>query len=84
LLGLSREDATEVRRRMMAGDKSEMPGLIRASFGLYNTIEDMDTLLDALSHISRGEYRGKYMQDRATGEYSPVGWQPDFNDYFEL
>jgi cysteine desulfurase/selenocysteine lyase len=84
LLGLSREDATEVRRRMMAGDKSEMPGLIRASFGLYNTIEDVDILLDALSHISRGEYRGKYMQDGATGEYSPVGWQPDFTDYFEL
>jgi cysteine desulfurase/selenocysteine lyase len=84
LLGLSREEAAEVRRRMMAGDRSEMPGLIRASFGLYNTLEDVDTLLDALSHISTGDYKDKYIQDKATGEYSLVDWQPDFTDYFDL
>jgi hypothetical protein len=69
---------------MVAGDKSEMPGLIRASFGLYNTIEEVDILVDALSNILAGNYNGKYIQDRATGEYSPVGWQPDFADYFKL
>jgi len=84
LLGLSNEEAAEVRHRIMAGNRSEMPGLIRVSFGLYNTIEDVDTLLDALSHISKGEYKGKYVQDRATGEYSPIGWQPDFAVYFKL
>ncbi|OGN93706.1 MAG: class V aminotransferase [Chloroflexi bacterium RBG_13_50_21] len=84
LLGLSREEAAEVRRRMMAGDRSEMPGLIRASFGLYNTFEDVDTLLAALSRISTGDYKGKYVQDKATGEYSSVDWQPNFTDYFDL
>jgi cysteine desulfurase/selenocysteine lyase len=84
LLGLSKEESAEVRRRMVGGDKSEMPGLIRASFGLYNTIEDVDTLLDALSRISKGDYKGKYIQNKATGEYSPVGWQPDFAEYFKL
>jgi cysteine desulfurase / selenocysteine lyase len=84
LLGLSKEEAAEVRRRMVAGDKSEMPGLIRASFGLYNTLEDVDILLDALSHISKGNFKGEYLQDRATGEYSPIGWQPDFAAYFNI
>ena len=84
LLGLTKEEAEEVRRRMLAGDKSEMPGLIRVSFGLYNTIEDVDILLDALSHISTGNYKGNYVQDRATGEFSPVGWQPDFSHYFTI
>jgi hypothetical protein len=69
---------------MEAGDKSEMPGLIRASFGLYNTLEDVDTLLEALSRISKGDYKGDYIQNRATGEYSAVGWQPDFAAYFNL
>jgi cysteine desulfurase len=68
----------------MAGDRSDMPGLIRASFGLYNTLEDVDTLLDALVHISKGEYIGKYHQDKLTGEYSPVGWQPDYPTYFKI
>ena len=84
LLGLSPEEAAEVRRRMMAGDKSEMPGLIRISFGLYNTHEEVDYLLSALENIARGRYQGRYAQDKATGEYTPAGWQPDFTDYFEL
>ena len=84
LLGLSNEQASDVRQRMLAGDRSEMPGLIRASFGLYNTIEDVDTLLNALNRIEKGDYRGNYVQDRASGEYSPVGWQPDLSAYFKL
>jgi hypothetical protein len=83
-LGLSKDEAAEVRNRMVAGDKSEMPGLIRASFGLYNTKEDVDTLLEALRYISKGDYKGKYIQDKSNGEYSPVGWTPDFADYFKL
>ncbi len=84
LLGLNSEEAAEVRQRMIEGDKSEMPGLIRASFGLYNTRTEVDSLVDALHHISAGEYKGKYTQDKASGEYTPVGWQPEFNDYFKL
>ncbi len=84
LLGLSPEQADQVRQRMLTGDKSEMPGLIRASFGLYNTLEEVDTLVDALQCISRGEYRGKYRQDRSTGEYSPDCWEVDFSEYYRL
>ncbi len=84
LLGLSPEEAAEVRRRMLAGDKSEMPGLIRISFGLYNTREDVDCLLEALKHITTGDYHGRYTQDRASGEYSPTGWHPDFAEYFSI
>ena len=84
LLGLSKAEATEVRNRIMSGDRSEMPGLIRASFGLYNTLEEVDILVDALTRISLGEYKGNYIQNKATGEYSPVGWEPNFVDYFKL
>ena len=84
LLGLNHEEAADVRRRMLAGDKSEMPGLIRASFGLYNTFEDVDALIDALQHIARGAYQGKYTQERASGEYKAQGWAPDFERYFRF
>lgn len=84
LLGLSPEQSHAVRARMLAGDKSEMPGLIRASFGLYNTLEEVDALVEALTRIARGEYRGRYIQDIASGEYRLEGWQPEFNGYFDF
>jgi selenocysteine lyase/cysteine desulfurase len=84
LLKLSPEQARLVRNRMVAGDKSDMPGLIRASFGLYNTLEDVDDLLRALEMIVKGEYQGVYVQDKATGEYLPEGWAPQFEQYFSI
>ncbi len=84
LLGLSKEEAAGVRRRMMEGDRSDMPGLVRASFGLYNTMDDVDTLVDALQCISAGNYKGKYIQDRLTGEYSLTDWHPDFSAYYKI
>ena len=84
LLGLNHAEASQVRQRMLQGDKSEMPGMVRVSFGLYNTVQEVNILIDALQKISAGKYRGKYIQDKATGEYSPAGWQADFSDYFKL
>lgn len=84
LLGLSPEEAHTVREAMLAGDKSNMPGLIRASFGLYNTLEEVDALVDALHHISNRNYKGIYDQDKASGEYHPQGWNPVFDDFFSF
>ena len=58
--------------------------MIRASFGLYNTKDEVDWLADVLTHIVRGEYRGHYLQDKASGEFKPQGWTPDFGKYFVL
>jgi cysteine desulfurase/selenocysteine lyase len=84
LLGLTPEQARAVRSRMLDGDRSEMPGLIRASFGLYNTLDEVDILVDALTHIARHEYKGQYVQERSTGEYIPLNWEPKFDQYFPL
>ena len=84
LLGLTPDQASQVRERMLAGDKSDMPGLIRASFGLYNTQDEVDALADALTCIARGDYQGHYQQDIASGEYTAEGWMPDFETYFSL
>ena len=82
LLKLTTEEAHEVRSNMLAGDRSEMPGMVRASFGLYNTFEDVDSFVNALDLIARGQYSGKYTQVKSTGEFIPAGWQPDFSQYF--
>jgi hypothetical protein len=73
-----------VRSAMLSGDKSNMPGLIRASFGLHNTLEEVDYLVEALDRIARGDYQGKYIQEKATGEYKPLGWDPGYEKFFTL
>jgi cysteine desulfurase/selenocysteine lyase len=84
LLGLNDDEAEAVRRRMLAGDRSDMPGLVRISFGLYNTTDEIDILIDALYAIATGSYAGNYTQDVATGEYNLEGWRPNFGVYFRL
>jgi hypothetical protein len=69
---------------MLAGDKSDMPGMVRISFGLYNTKADVDELLEALNCISGGKFQGEYTQIRATGEYIPANWNPNFSQYFSF
>ena len=61
-----------------------MPGLIRVSFGLYNTKDEVDTLVEALACIQAGDYRGDYKQMIASGEFTPEGWQPRFEEYFSF
>lgn len=84
LLQLTPAETEQVRSDMLARDRSQMPGLVRASFGLYNTLDEVDGLVGALGKIARGEYRGQYRQDRASGDYVPEGWEPRFEEYFSL
>ncbi|HKJ27733.1 MAG TPA: aminotransferase class V-fold PLP-dependent enzyme, partial [Anaerolineales bacterium] len=84
LLEVDGPRALQVRDEMMNNKRDNMPGLIRASFGLYNTLEDVDRFVEAVAAISAGEYEGDYVQDTASGEYHPVGWSPKFDSYFSF
>lgn len=84
ILGLDYEETETVINDILDHDKSHMPGLIRASFGLYNSTEEIDILVEALTAIAQGSYQGDYVQDIPTGEYYPKDWQPDFESYFSL
>ena len=83
LLGETAE-TERLRAELLAHDRRGMPGLVRASFGLYNTTDEVDMFLEALEKIARGDYSGRYQQDQATGDYIPEGWQPEFEKYFSL
>jgi selenocysteine lyase/cysteine desulfurase len=84
LLQLSEEDAASWRTQVLKGDKSNMPGMVRVSFGCYNTTEEIDRLVEMLNRISRGEYQGRYRQLAGNGEYVPEGHQIPFDEYFSL
>ena len=84
LLGVSEEQARQVRQEIIDKDRREVPGMLRISFGLYTTRDEVDALVDALKKISRGDFKGKYQQDQASGEFIPAGWQVDYDQYFRL
>jgi selenocysteine lyase/cysteine desulfurase len=70
--------------RVLAGDKSDMPGLVRASFGCYNTTDDVDRLIEMLEIVARGAYTGEYRLHAASGEYVPAGYEDPLGEYFTL
>jgi selenocysteine lyase/cysteine desulfurase len=84
LLQLDEDTATTWRDQLLSGDKSEMPGMVRASFGCYNNKEDVDQLVMMLHRIAADDYQGEYVVDRASGEYTPVGYVDVFSEYFLL
>jgi selenocysteine lyase/cysteine desulfurase len=84
LLRLPDEETNLWQKQILEGDKSNMPGMVRASFGCYNNEEDVDRFVEALKRIANGDIQGDYLLDRATGEYTPREYQESFNAYLEL
>ena len=84
LLGLTQRETLQLRSEIAGHDRRRMPGLVRVSFGMYSSIDDVDRLIDALTRISGGDYCGEYLQDRPSGEYLAQGWSPDLAAYFKL
>ena len=84
LLQLGEDDSADWREQMLAGDKSNMPGMVRMSFGCYNNTEDIDRLVDMLERVVRGDYQGDYRLDSSNGEYHPTDYEEPFTDYVPL
>jgi selenocysteine lyase/cysteine desulfurase len=51
LLGLDEAQTRAVRRRLARDDHRDTPGLVRISFGVGNTLEEVDALVAALRAI---------------------------------
>jgi cysteine desulfurase/selenocysteine lyase len=84
LLRISPERATEFQSQIVAHVKSNVPGAVRASIGLHNTRTDIDYFFRALRAIVDGNFSRAYKLDCVTGEYTPTGWKPDYEQYFTL
>jgi cysteine desulfurase / selenocysteine lyase len=84
LLGVSPEGIASLERQILQHEKFGLPGATRASLALYNSADDVDDLVEALTSIAAGHYGGKYRHDRATNEYTPEGWRPEFDTFFSI
>ena len=84
LMGLDGAALENVRTDILEQDRRAMPGMVRVSFGMYNTRQEVDVLAAALTAIAQDQFQGSYEQDRRTGECRAAGWNPEFSSYFKL
>lgn len=72
LLGLSGEEVLAYREDVRRGDRSRMPGAVRASAGINTTEADIERFLYALARIASGEIPPiVYRQETRTGDFVP-------------
>jgi cysteine desulfurase/selenocysteine lyase len=84
LLHVNEEEAREMEDRILHRDRSVLPGTVRASFGIYNTREDVDILCEALKAICSGRYGKGYVLNKERGEYLRDDLDEEFSRYFAL
>jgi selenocysteine lyase/cysteine desulfurase len=82
LMNVSAEEALRHQQDIVDGTRVGLPGLVRISFGCYNTIEEVDHATDVLARIAAGEIQGDYQQDPISGAYWPRGFEPNYDQYF--
>lgn len=81
LLGLSDTEIAAYRQAVRAGDRTAVPGAVRASAGINTSLEDVERLLDAVELIASGSGAPfEYVQDPRSGDYLPPAglgpWEP--------
>ncbi|MCU1460376.1 MAG: aminotransferase class V-fold PLP-dependent enzyme [Acidimicrobiales bacterium] len=81
LLGLTESEVHAYRDGVLRGDRSAIPGAVRASCGIATSDADVDALVAAVAAIASGEEPPvAYVQDRYTGDFWPEGAAPGWSE----
>jgi selenocysteine lyase/cysteine desulfurase len=84
LMQVQEDEAARYRKEISLGIKASIPGLVRVSFGCYNTQREVDKFAEVLERVTRHQWEGRYSQDATSGEYRPEGFDPVLDEYFRL
>ncbi len=82
LLGISAVEETALEERIIRGDRRDVPGMVRVSFGLANAPEDAGRLVEAVRRIAEGRFDAGYELDAGEGEWRHAGACTAFGEYF--
>ena len=72
LLGLTDDEVADFRNEVRRGDRTRMPGAVRASAGINTTEANISRLISAVARIAGGAPAPvAYIQDPRTGDFIP-------------
>lgn len=71
LLDISDAEMHSIVARLTAGDHATVPGMVRFSFGVYNTADEVDYAVEALRAVLADGPKARYILDREHMEYVP-------------
>ena len=84
LLDVPDNEAKKLEDDIKNRDRSNLPGTVRASFGIYNSKEEIDRLEEVLKKIDATGYAGKYELNKVKGEFFPKNLDINLESYFSL
>lgn len=84
LLHFSDEASKQLMERLRRNEDFDLPGAVRASFGIYNRMEEVEAFAEAIRKIARGDYQGTYVRDKERSDYWPLEFKPDYADFFSF
>lgn len=84
LLNVPADEEAKLIEEISTGNKSNLPGMVRASFGCYNNEEDIDRFVEMLERIVKNDYKGEYIMNPETGVYTIKGFQVNLQKYFPM
>jgi cysteine desulfurase / selenocysteine lyase len=84
LLGVSDEEMRRLMTKLAAGDHATVPGMVRISFGVYNTPEEVDYAADAIEQILTHGPRANYVLDQQHMDYVPHPSIVRLDDYLPI
>lgn len=84
LLHVSKPESDALIDKIRKGERTDLPGMVRISFGVYNTLDEVDYVLESIRKITEGKYKGNYILNSRLGEYWPEDFEPSYRDYFSF
>ena len=84
LLGISDDEMRRIVAKLSAGDHATVPGMVRISFGVYNTVDEVDCFVEALRSILAHGPRARYVIDKHYLDYVPHPATVHLDDYLPI
>ncbi|MCK4632028.1 MAG: aminotransferase class V-fold PLP-dependent enzyme [candidate division Zixibacteria bacterium] len=84
LLRVTEEESIKYEQEFLERNRSNLPGAVRASFGIYNTMDEVDIFVELIKKIAAGDYKKDYRLNREKGTYAPRDFQFDFEKYYSI
>lgn len=82
--GIAVRDGTFCARPLAARLFRGQTGAVRVSFGIQNTVEDVDLAIEAISSLAKNGPAATYKQDITSGDWVAEDDDASFADYFSL